>query len=53
MQLVGIASGGKPYESSHNCFNGVKFEHNQNEEDEVVIEDMESFPNNSPRLSSH
>lgn len=52
MQLVGIASGGKPYESSHNCFNGVKVDFHNKCDDEVVVEDLESFPNNSPRLST-
>lgn len=37
-QLVGIASGGKSYESSHNLFNGVK----NKEEDEVQVESPRS-----------
>ena len=55
MQLVGIASGGQPYESSHNCFNGVKPTHDygNNSDDEVIVEEYVSMPNNSPRMSSY
>jgi hypothetical protein len=55
MQLVGIASGGQPYESSHNCFNGVKPTHDygSNSDDEVIVDEYDSMPNNSPRMSSY
>ena len=44
MQLVGIASGGQPYESSHNCFNGLNLDNAPLNmcEDEVMIEDYDS-----------
>ena len=55
MQLVGIASGGQPYESSHNCFNGVKPSHDYDNksDDEVIVEEYNSLSNNSPRMSSY
>lgn len=56
MQLVGIASGGQPYESSHNCFNGVKpttHDYRNNSDDEVIVEEYDTMPNNSPRMSSY
>ena len=52
MQLVGIASGGQPYESSHNFYNGVK-PPQDNSDDEVRVEEYDSLPNNSPRMSSY